>query len=121
LEAEGLAEVRSALPFELAAPPELVGLPRKSVRMVEVGGRRSALVVYGQGLGALAVLEQRAGSSGADQAFGALPRISIDGATGTELATALGTALRFEDGGVTYTLIGSLPAAAAEAAARELR
>ena len=120
-EVEGLARVRDALPFELRAPRELVGLPRKSVRMVEIDGRRSALVVYGQGLGALAVLQQEAGAGKLDRAFGSLPRVSIDGATGTELATALGTALRFEDGGVSYTLVGSLPPAAAEAAARELR
>ena len=34
--------------------------------------------------------------------------------------TALGTVVRFERGGVTYTVLGSVPAAAAEAAARGL-
>ena len=37
-----------------------------------------------------------------------------------ELATALGTVLRFDRGGVRYTVIGSVPPAAAEAAARAL-
>ena len=36
------------------------------------------------------------------------------------LATPLGTALRFERGGVAYAVIGSVPPATAEAAARGL-
>jgi hypothetical protein len=48
----------------------------------------------------------------------ALPAISINGARGHELATALGTAIQVSRSGVTYTLIGSVPAVAAEAAAR---
>jgi hypothetical protein len=46
--------------------------------------------------------------------------VSIAGATGQELATALGTMVRFTRGGVAYTVIGSVPPAAAEAAARGL-
>ena len=49
-----------------------------------------------------------------------LPKISINGATGQELDTALGTVLRFERGGVAYTVLGSVPPTAAEAAARAL-
>jgi hypothetical protein len=44
----------------------------------------------------------------------------VNGASGHELATALGTAIQFDHGGVRYTLVGSLPATAAEAAARAL-
>ena len=51
----------------------------------------------------------------------ALPKVNIDGATGEELATALGTMLTFERGGVAYTVLGSVPPAAAENAARGLR
>jgi hypothetical protein len=36
------------------------------------------------------------------------------------LPTALGTVIQVEKGGVAYTLVGSLPPAAAEAAARAL-
>ena len=42
-----------------------------------------------------------------------LPTVSINGATGQELDTALGTVLRFSRGGVAYTVLGSVPAAAA--------
>jgi hypothetical protein len=46
--------------------------------------------------------------------------VSINGSNGHELATALGTVLTFGRAGVQYTVIGSVPAAAAEAAARAL-
>ena len=49
-----------------------------------------------------------------------LPKISINGASGQELDTALGTVLRFQRGGVDYTVLGSVPPTAAEAAARAL-
>ncbi len=119
--AEGEAAVRAALPFPLAAPAQLVGLPRKSVRLVSADGTPTAMVTYGEGLGALLVFESAADDEAAEEAFSeALPKVSFDGAEGVELATALGTMVRFTEGGVAYTLVGSLPAAAAEAAAREL-
>jgi CheY-like chemotaxis protein len=68
-----------------------------------------------------AVVQQPAGAEKRAAPLQGMPRVSIDGATGTELATALGTMLTFDQGGVRHVLIGSLPAAAAEAAARELR
>ena len=49
-----------------------------------------------------------------------LPKVSINGAKGEELDTALGTVLRFSRGGVDYIVAGSVPPAAAEAAARAL-
>lgn len=119
---EGLAAVRKRLPFELAAPDELVGLPRREVRLIESGGEPAAMVMYGRGLGALVVIQSASGGQQAEKGpLGALPKVSVDGATGSELATALGTVLRFEDGGVSHVLAGSLPPAAAEQAARDLR
>ncbi len=129
----GLSAVREALPFDLAAPDKLAGLPRREVRLIDHGGRPGALVVYGRGLGAIAVVEQLAerpgdrGPGAEDRAGGpegelrGLPQISVDGATGTELATALGTLIRFERDGVGYVVVGSVPPVAAETAARELR
>jgi outer membrane lipoprotein-sorting protein len=115
----GIAAVAKALPFRLSAPASLVGLPRKAVRLIETGDTRTAVVLYGQGLGTLAVFEQPADtSSSAHDPLAALPTISINGAHGHELATALGTVIRVTSGGVTYTLVGSVPAVAAEAAAR---
>jgi hypothetical protein len=122
----GLAAVRAALSFPLAAPPRLIGLPRRSVTAVTFGKRAGALVTYGQGLGAIAVIESPgAGSPGLGSVGGSaggvpLPSVSIDGSRGRELATALGTVISFARGGVNYTVLGSVPPAAAEAAARGL-
>lgn len=114
----GVAAVAKRLPFRLSAPAALVGLPRQSVRLVDAGGERAALVIYGKGLGAIVVLQQQV-SGGSDPLAG-LPQVSINGASGRELATALGTVLRFQRGGIAYTLLGSVPPVAAEAAARGL-
>jgi hypothetical protein len=46
--------------------------------------------------------------------------VSIDGVSARELDTALGTVITFTRGNVAYTVLGSVPAAAAEAAARAL-
>jgi hypothetical protein len=116
----GAAAVTRAVPFQLSAPPSLVGLPRKSVRVVEWSGTRAAMAVYGRGLGAVVVFEQRATVSGTHSPLAALPGVSVDGATGHELDTALGTLIQFDRAGVRYTVIGSLPPAAAEAAARAI-
>ena len=117
----GLNAVRAKLAFPLSAPASVAGLPRQMVRLVDAGGHTAALVVYGRGLGAVAVLEQATGPGASHSSpLGALPRVSINGATGQDLATALGTLLRFDRGGVSYTLVGSVPAVAAEAAARAL-
>jgi len=114
----GGAAAAGRLPFALHAPKTLVGLPRQSVRLIKHGSDTAALVIYGKGLGAIAVLEQPGSSS--DTSLAMLPKISIDGASGNELATALGTVLRFSHGGVTYTVVGSVPSVAAEAAARAI-
>jgi outer membrane lipoprotein-sorting protein len=122
----GVAAVAKHLHFTLVAPDTLVGLPRRSVRPLDWGGSPAALVTYGQNLGGIAVIEQPADSAKApSQASGDrrglnLPTVSINGATGQELDTALGTVLRFTRDGVAYTVLGSVPAAAADAAARGL-
>lgn len=116
---EGLSAVRSAVPFTLAAPDSLVGLPRTGVRLVSDGKQPTALVTYGKGLGAIALVERSTASgNGGGSPLNGLPSVTIDGATGHELPTALGTLVSVERGGVTYTLVGSLPPNAAEAALR---
>jgi hypothetical protein len=119
----GTAVVARRLSFPLSAPHSLVGLPRQTVRLIRSGGHTAAVVVYGKGLGAIVVLEQPAdtgsGGSGSDP-LAALPTVSVNGASGHELATALGTVLRYQRGGVAYTLGGSVTAVAAETAARSL-
>jgi outer membrane lipoprotein-sorting protein len=122
---EGLAAVQRELDFELAAPATLAGLPRKEVRLVTFDGEKGALAIYGRGFGAIAVLQRKASDAAGDKKKGEdalrLPEINIDGATGTELATALGTIVTFERGGVSYVVAGSVPPVAAENAARGLR
>jgi hypothetical protein len=116
----GAAAVARALPFRLSAPASVVGLPRHSVRLVAFAGSKTAMAVYGQGLGALVVLEQPVPARSERSPLAALPTVSIEGASGHELDTALGTLIQFDRGGVRFTVIGSLPQAAAEAAARAI-
>jgi outer membrane lipoprotein-sorting protein len=116
----GVEAVRERLPFELSAPAELAGLPRTQVRLVDAGGSPGAAIVYGEGMGAIVVLQHEAGSEDASGGGLDLPEINIDGATGSEIATPLGTVVRFQRGGVDYTVLGSVPPVAAENAARGL-
>jgi outer membrane lipoprotein-sorting protein len=115
----GVEAVQRRLGFTLSAPEELAGLPRTEVRLVDMGGTPGAVSLYGEGMGAIVVLQSKASSEAAD--YKGLPEVNIDGATGTEIATALGTAVSFVRGGVEYTVLGSVPPAAAENAARGLR
>jgi hypothetical protein len=127
-EVTGLQAVQAKVGFPVAAPDALVGLPRKDVKLVELDGTAGALVTYGQGLGGIAVLESPAGAQpqsapqGRHEGGGglSLPKVSINGVSGQELDTALGSVVRFHRGDVAYTVAGSVPPAAAEAAARGL-
>jgi hypothetical protein len=123
----GVAAVSRKVPFALKASASLDGLPRHGVSLLDWGGKPAALVTYGQDLGGIAVIEQSAppaaASSKSSQSQSSnlsLPTVSINGASGQELATALGTVLRFTKGGVAYTVIGSVGPYAAETAARAL-
>jgi outer membrane lipoprotein-sorting protein len=125
-EVSGLAQVKSRVPFTVAAPRSLVDLPRQDVTLLSSGGKPAVLVTYGQNIGGMAAIEQKADSGTAAKSKVtapdglSLPTVSINGSTGQELSTALGTMVRFTRGGVSYTVVGSVPAAAAEAAARAL-
>ena len=114
----GLAAVQAAAGFPVVAPDSLVGLPRKDVRLV---GGKTALVFYGKGLGGIALVERKAESGPGKQLMTGLPSVSLDGLTAHELATQLGTAITWNSGGTSYLLAGSLPPAAAEAAARAVK
>ena len=126
----GVASVARALPFKLAAPSSAAGLHRSMVSLLHGGPHPAALVTYGHGLGAVAVLEGV--SSGRSGGFGGLssggsdgqglsvPTVSIDGTSGQELDTALGTVIRFTRDHVAYTVLGSVRPAVARAVARGL-
>ena len=127
---EGVDAVQSKLDFKLVAPDALAGLPRQNVRLVQHENSAGAVAVYGKGLGAIVVLQNKAGTKqnqplgggggGGDHSL-RLPQVNINGATGTELATALGTVVTFERNGISYTVVGSVPPQAAEQAAREVQ
>jgi hypothetical protein len=119
----GAQAVAAAVPFKLVAPATLVGLPRRRVTLLTMGSQRAAMVGYGQNLGGMVVIERRTGAhASAPGGIGglSLPSVSINGAKGQELSTPLGTVLTFTRGGVSYTVLGSVPPTAAELAARAL-
>ena len=62
----------------------------------------------------------QAGATGTKPGGIDLPSVSIAGAPGSELSTALGSIVRVTKDGVTTTVVGSVPAAAAEAAAGDV-
>ena len=117
-----------ASPFALAAPDTLAGLPRTRCASIELDGRRRrALVTYGarprrdrrarrQPARAAATGARAGGEGEADR----LPTVSINGATGQELDTALGHDGPLHARRRALHGVGSVPPAAAEAAARGL-
>jgi outer membrane lipoprotein-sorting protein len=126
----GVRAVSRHLSFKLAAPQTLDNLPRQSVSLL-AGSHPGALVIYGEGLGAIAVIEEPATQSSGqklnlstgsgDGARGiTLPTVRINGASGQELDTALGTIVRFTSGKVSFTVVGSVSPKVADAAARGL-
>jgi hypothetical protein len=104
-----------------SAPESLAGLElrtcREASRSTDVPGR---LLVYGTNLSSVVVLEQPGASDPSGGLWGVLPSVSVSGASGRELVTALGTVIRFVRGGVTYTVLGSMPKPVVEAVARGL-
>jgi hypothetical protein len=116
--ATGAAAVARAVGFRLAAPSTLAGLPQDEVRSVNLGKSPAALVTYGHGLGTVFVLEQRAASG--HSPLQSLPSASVNGTRGHELDTTLGSLVQFTRGGVTYTILGSQPAATIMTAAQAL-
>ncbi len=77
---------------------------------------------HGHGITAIAVLQTKA-KPGQNEPGGSsedLPKVSINGASASELRTELGTILTFERSGVRYVLGGALAPAAVEALARSL-
>jgi outer membrane lipoprotein-sorting protein len=132
----GVNAVAKHLSFRLDAPSALAGRKRQEVTLLGSDGHGAALLTYGQGLDGIVVLEQTVKSSsgtanaasgsqsdngkGGDRRGVTLPTISVNGITAQQLKTPLGTLVRFTRNGVVYTVLGSVPAATAAAAARGL-
>jgi hypothetical protein len=122
----GLQAVQQQTSFPVSAPDTLAGLPQSEVRLLQSGKDAGALITYGKGLGGLAVIEQPgeasrdSSASGGDHGQLSLPQVSVNGAQGQELDTALGTMVTFQRNGVQYTVLASAPPATVLAAAQDL-
>jgi outer membrane lipoprotein-sorting protein len=126
-EVKTVAEAQRRVDFEideLANPPGGRGLTG-----VYLKGADGVVLSYGSGWGTVVLAQgpqgdgasvpQRVVAGGNDLA---LPTVALgDGVEATELSTPIGTGLRWNAGGVSYVLVGSVPAADLEYAARELR
>ena len=110
----GLDSVEAAVDFPLVAPGSVNGQSLTSARTSGKG----ALLVYGDGLGALVVNESAADCSSLPAQIGALPTVSIGSTTAHELATPLGTLVTFDSHGVSFVVGGSMTPTDAEAAAK---
>jgi len=122
-EVETVTEAQKLVDFEireLATPPggrELTGVYLK--------GADGVVLTYGSGWGTV-VLAQGPQTDGAPRTAAkggdlSLPTVDLGGALATELSTPVGTGLRWNAGGISYALAGSVPASELERAARGLR
>jgi outer membrane lipoprotein-sorting protein len=86
-------------------------------------GEKPKVTTHGKGLAAIVLAESPvkpgAKAPGAGTLEG-LPKVNINGASASELQTALGTVLSFERSGVRYLVAGSVTPSAIEAFARSL-
>ncbi len=86
-------------------------------------GEKPAITTHGHGPSTIAVVESKIktdAKGGGGEPLEGLPKVTIDGASASELRTELGTLLSFERGGVRYLLAGSVTPAAIEEVARGL-
>ncbi len=82
---------------------------------------KPSVTTHGHGLGTIAVLESRSKSTtGSSTSLEGLPKVTINGASASELRTELGTLLTFERSGVRYLVGGAVSPAAVEEVARGL-
>ena len=113
----GLDAVEAGAGFGVVAPDTIAGRARTQALLL---GKRVVLV-YGEGPAAIVVVEHKADSAQtANGMLGVLPKLDVNGATAHELSTQLGTALTWQRDGVAFVLVGSVPSATAESAARAL-
>ena len=71
-DAKGLKAVQAAAGFQVTAPDQIAGMQRSLVRLVGKGDSKTVVVAYGEGLGAIAVVE-RPGNAKSSGQLGSLP------------------------------------------------
>ncbi|HME02249.1 MAG TPA: hypothetical protein VKG38_04365 [Solirubrobacteraceae bacterium] len=84
------------------------------------GGSQPKLTTHGSGVTGIAVLESQVKPGSKSSPPEGLPQVDINGATASELRTALGTILTFERSGVRYVVAGALDSGTIEAFAKGL-
>jgi hypothetical protein len=87
------------------------------------GSSNPTVTKHGSGIGAVAVVEDKRAGTSEKESSGlpeGLPTVKINGATATELSTALGTVLSFERSGVHYLVGGFVAPSSVEEVARGL-
>jgi outer membrane lipoprotein-sorting protein len=104
-----------------------VKLPEKSSSTTgtpPAGGTSNPTITkHGSGISAVAVVEDKQEGTSQKESSGlpeGLPQVKINGATATELSTALGTVLSFERSGVHYLVGGFVAPSTVEEVARGL-
>jgi outer membrane lipoprotein-sorting protein len=104
-----------------------IKLPEKSSSTTSTqppgGSSNPTVTKHGSGIGAVAVVEDKQASTSQKESSGlpeGLPTVKINGATATELSTALGTVLSFERSGVHYLVGGFVAPSSVEEVARGL-
>jgi outer membrane lipoprotein-sorting protein len=119
------ASVKEASELAGFTVEELPEPPRdRKLEMIVVAGD-GAVLTYGSDWGAVVLAEKAGGEKGAASAWGRggelqVPVVDLGGVQARELSTPVGTVLYWSDGGVSYTLAGSVPAAELKKAARGL-
>lgn len=86
-------------------------------------GEKPKVTTHGKGLATIVLAESpvKTGAKAAGAGtFEGLPKVDVNGASASELQTALGTVLSFERSGVRYLVAGSVTPATIEAFARSL-
>jgi outer membrane lipoprotein-sorting protein len=129
-EVETVAEAEEAVGFDVR---ELAAAPGgRALTGVYLAGSDGVVLTYGEDWGTV-VLAQTPEEAGVtpertpeavEDGMGggiSLPTVDVNGVEAQELSTPVGTALAWSDGGVSYVLVGSVPAAELEQAARGLR
>ena len=124
--AASVEEASELAGFTVEALPEA---PRgRELEEIIVAGD-GAVLTYGSGWGTVVLAEKAGSEEEAGSSVGAgvqggelqVPVVDLgDGVRARELSTPVGTVLSWSDGGVSYTLAGSVPAAELREAARGL-
>jgi len=113
----GLGAVTGAAGFSAASPDHLAGRARSDVSLRD----DTVFVRYGYGVGTVVLIERKTAAASGRGFLDNLARRHRQRSTAHELRTALGTALIWNAGGVTYVLAASLPPAALESALPAVR